>query len=614
MSIFWKQFISGFLIIFLILFLFALLVMGELKDYDKSLTKERLLTAATLVGEILENSIDIDDVNPAEIQRRVTELGQKTGVRITVIGENGAVLGDSARNPAEMDNHLGRPEVKEAIANDIGESSRYSKTLEREMLYVAIPHRAYGNKLRAVIRTSLPLSFLQSSIHPVERKIIYLGGILTVAALLLSMALSKTLSSSLRGIINTSEELAKGNLDIRIPATKGKSEISKISAALNRMAQNLNELFKQLSKEKNQLEAVLGAMSEGVMVVSREGRVIIMNSALKKMFNLKDDPTSKQYWEILRNRELTKLVESVLEKWTPVSREIFYLYPDEKHYFANVIPLDSPDKEVIVVMFDITDFKRLEKIKADFIANVSHELRTPLTAIKGYTETLEEEAYESPEDQKHFVRIIKRHTDRLINLVSDLLVLSEVESRDSLSKENSVNDFEEININELIKTSLDALRSKAQDKGIEVSFRAGTDVCRLKANRFLIEQMFINLIDNAIKYTPENGKVEVRISRDNSHILTEITDNGIGIPKEHLPRIFERFYRVDKTRSRNLGGTGLGLSIVKHIVIMHGGRIEVQSEEGKGSKFSVTLPAQEASAPGGAAYRQDPSRPIMPDE
>ncbi|OGE24993.1 MAG: hypothetical protein A3J42_07375 [Candidatus Dadabacteria bacterium RIFCSPHIGHO2_12_FULL_53_21] len=597
MSIFWKQFISSFLIIFLILFLFTFLVIGELKDYDKSLTKERLLTAATLVSEILEPSID--NGNPTEIQRLVSELGQKTGVRITVIGENGTVLGDSTRNPAEMDNHWDRPEVKEAIANDLGESSRYSETLQREMLYVAIPYRAYGNQVRAVIRTSLPLSFLQSSIHPVETKVIYLGGILAVVALLLSMALSKTLSSSLRGIINTSEELAKGNLDISIPVTNGKSEISKISTALNRMAQKLNELFKQLSKEKNQLEAVLSAMSEGVMVVSHEGRVIIINSALKKMFNLKDDPTRKQYWEILRNRELTKLVESVLEKWMPDSREIFYLYPDEKHYFVNVIPLDSPDKEVIVVMFDITDFKRLEKIKADFIANVSHELRTPLTAIKGYTETLEEEAYESPEDQKHFVRIIKRHTDRLINLVSDLLVLSEVESRDSLSKENSANDFEEININELIKSSLDALRSKAQEKGIEVSFRADTDVCRLKANRFLLEQMFINLIDNAVKYTPENGKVEVRTSRENSHILAEISDNGIGIPKEHLPRIFERFYRVDKTRSRNLGGTGLGLSIVKHIVIMHGGKVEVQSEEGKGSKFSITLPAQ--GSPGGGA-------------
>ncbi|HSC35728.1 MAG TPA: ATP-binding protein [Thermodesulfobacteriota bacterium] len=589
MSIFWKQFISSFLIIFLILFLFAFLVIGQLKAYDKSLTKERLLTAATLVSEVLEPSIDKG--NPSEIQRLVSELGQKTGVRITVIDQNGTVLGDSAASPADMDSHKDRPEVKEAIANDVGESSRYSETLEREMLYVAIPYRAYGNRIRAVIRTSLPLSFLQSSFHPVERKVIYLGGILTVAALLLSMALSKTLSSSLRGIINTSEELAKGNLDISIPAASGKSEISKISTALSRMAQNLNELFKQLSKEKNQLEAVLSAMSEGVMVVSHEGRVIIINSALKKMFSLKDDPTRKQYWEILRNRELTKLVESVLEKWMPDSREIFYLYPDEKHYFVNVIPLDSPDREVIVVMFDITDFKRLEKIKADFIANVSHELRTPLTAIKGYTETLEEEAYESPEDQKHFVRIIKRHTDRLINLVSDLLVLSEVESRDSLSKENPASDFEEINMNELIKSSLDALRSKAQEKGIDVSFRADTDVCRLKANRFLLEQMFINLIDNAVKYTPENGKVEIRASRENSHILTEISDNGIGIPKEHIPRIFERFYRVDKTRSRNLGGTGLGLSIVKHIVIMHGGRIEVHSEEGKGSKFSITLPA-----------------------
>jgi len=589
LSIFWKQFISSFLIISLILFLFAFLVIGQIRDYDRSLTKERLLTAATLVSEVLEPSID--NGNPSEIQRIVSELGQKTGVRITVIDQNGTVLGDSAGRPADMDSHKDRPEVREAVTNDVGESSRYSETLEREMLYVAIPYRPYGNQIKAVIRTSLPLSFLQSSIHPVEMKVIYLGVILTAAALLLSMALSKTLSSSLRGIINTSEELAKGNLDISIPAASGKSEVSKISTALSRMAQNLNELFKQLSKEKNQLEAVLSAMSEGVMVVSHEGRVIIINSALKKMFNLKDDPTRKQYWEILRNRELTKLVESVLEKWMPDSREIFYLYPDEKHYFVNVIPLDSPDREVIVVMFDITDFKRLEKIKADFIANVSHELRTPLTAIKGYTETLEEEAYESPEDQKHFVRIIKRHTDRLINLVSDLLVLSEVESRDSLSKESSANDFEEINVNELIKSSLDALRSKAQEKRIEVALRADADVCRIKANRFLLEQMFINLIDNAVKYTPESGKVEVRVTKENSHILTEITDNGIGIPKEHLPRIFERFYRVDKTRSRNLGGTGLGLSIVKHIVIMHGGKVEVQSEEGKGSKFSITLPA-----------------------
>ena len=588
MSIFWKQFISSFLIIFLVLFLFTFLVIGELQDYDKSLNKERLLTTANLVTDVLERPLEIG--SQAEIQKLVSELGEKTGIRITVISKDGTVLGDSSRSPSEMENHSDRPEIREAIANDVGESSRYSDTLKQEMFYVAVPYRGNGGQIKAVIRTSLPLSFMQNMIHPIEMKVIYLGGILTVIALLLSFALSKTISMSFRGIINTSEELAKGNLDISMPVVNGKTEISKISMALNRMAQKLNELFKQLSKEKNQLEAVLGAMSEGVMVVSRDGRVIIINSALKKMFNLKEDSMRKPYWEILRNRELTKLVESVLENRVSDSREIFYLYPDEKHYFVNVIPLESPDKELIVVLFDITDFKRLEKIKADFIANVSHELRTPLTAIKGYTETLEEEAFESPEDQKHFLRIIKRHTDRLINIVSDLLVLSEVESRDSLSKENSANDLEEINMNELIKSSVDALRSKAAEKGIDVSFESEEEAYKVKANRFLLEQMFINLIDNAVKYTPESGRVAIRVSSHDSQILTEISDTGIGIPKEHQPRIFERFYRVDKTRSRNLGGTGLGLSIVKHIVIMHGGKIEVQSEEGAGSKFSVTLP------------------------
>ncbi len=588
MSIFWKQFISSFLIIFLVLFLFTFLVIGELKDYDKSLTKDRLLTTANLVSEVLKHPID--QGNPAEIQQLVSELGEKTGVRVTVIARDGRVLGDSTRNPAEMENHSDRPEIREAISNDIGESSRYSETLQKQMSYVAVPYRDGSGQIRAVIRTSLPLSSLENAIHPIEKKVIYLGTALTVLAIFLSLALSKTITISLRGIMNISEELAKGNLNVSIPVAGRKNELSTISAALNRMAQKLNELFKQLSREKNQLEAVLSAMSEGVMVVSHEGRVIIINNALKKMFNLKEDPTRKPYWEILRNRELTKLVESVLENWMPDSREIFYLYPDEKYYFVNVIPLDSPDKELIVVMFDITDFKRLEKIKADFIANVSHELRTPLTAIMGYTETLEEEAYESPEDQKHFLRIIKRHTDRLINIVSDLLVLSEVESRDSLSKENSANDLEEIDINEVIKSSLEALRSKAAEKELEVSFEAAKDVYRVKANRFLLEQMFINLIDNAVKYTPENGKIRIRVSNSDSQVLTEIADTGIGIPKEHLPRIFERFYRVDKTRSRNLGGTGLGLSIVKHVVIMHGGKIEVQSEEGKGSKFSITIP------------------------
>ena len=342
--------------------------------------------------------------------------------------------------------------------------------------------------------------------------------------------------------------------------------------------------------KKNQLEAVLSAMSEGVMVVSEEGKITIINDALREMFNLADNPVQKPFWEVLRNRDVIKLIESVLESWKPDNKEIFYLYPEERYYLANIIPLDSPEKEIIVVMFDITEFKRLENIKADFIANVSHELRTPLTAIKGYTETLEEDAYEDPQDQKHFLKIIKSHTDRLINIVSDLLVLSEVEGRDVLSEENDNSDFEDVDIIDVIKSSLEALKSKAAEKGLKVSFTPSEDRYIITANRFLLEQVFINLIDNAVKYTPELGEIGIELHPQQHELRIEIYDTGIGIPKDSLPRIFERFYRVDKTRSRKMGGTGLGLSIVKHIVIIHGGKIDVQSEEGTGSRFIINLP------------------------
>ncbi len=596
MSIFWKQFISSFLIIFLVLFLFTFLVIGELKKYDASLTKERLLTAAGLISEAFKPSLPELKPIPAqrrghvEIQNLVLNLGEKTGVRITVLDQDGRALGDSKKSPRQWENYSDKPEVKEAIQNRIGENKRYSGTIQKQMLYVAVPLRDENGKVNLIIRTALPLNAIQRTLAPIESKVIYLGVVLTVVALLISLAVSKTITKSLQSIINVSEELAKGNLNVNIPIMHSKGEIPKITKALHQMAQKLNELFNQLSREKNQLEAVLSAMGEGVMVISNEGKVTIVNNALKEMFNFKDDPCQKLYWEILRNKEIIRLVEFSLESWTPEIREISSLYPDERCYLANAIPINSPTREIILVMFNITDFKRLEKIKADFIANVSHELRTPLTAIKGYTETLEEGAYENQNDQMHFLRIISRNADRLINIVSDLLVLSEVESRDSSSGENATSDFEDVNISASIKSILEALKSKIGEKLLEVNLSNANGDHKIKANRFLIEQMLINLIDNAVKYTPDGGKIRIGVSSDDSQLRIEVEDTGIGIGKEHLPRIFERFYRVDRTRSRSMGGTGLGLSIVKHIVITHGGKIEVQSEEGKGSKFTIAMP------------------------
>lgn len=588
MSIFWKQFLSSFLIILLVLFIFTFLIIGELNKYDKALTKERLLTAASLSTEVLAPSLE----NPAvdEIQSVLSRIGEQTEVRFTVIDENGIVLGDSDKNPKEMENHSERPEIKQAYNNQIGQSSRYSSSLQKEMFYIAIPYHHSSEAGTIIIRTSLPLSIIQRTLVPLESKVIYISILLTLLALVLSLAVSKTTTKSLSGIITISEELARGNLNVDIPVSDSRGEIPKITMALNQMVQKLNELFLQLSNEKNQLEAVLSAMSEGVMVVSDKGNIIIINDALKEMFNLSDDHFQKPYWEILRNREVVKLIDGVIQDWEPNNKEVFYLYPEERYYLANVIPLKSEEKKVIVVMFDITEFKKLESIKADFIANVSHELRTPLTAIKGYTETLEQEAFEDPVEQKHFLKIIKRHADRLINIVSDLLVLSEVEGRDVISEDNDNGDFEDVNVDEVIRSSLDALKSNAVEKGLKVNFKQSAKDNMIKANRFLLEQMFINLIDNAVKYTPEGGEIGIEITDQDSELLIEVYDTGIGIPKDSLPRVFERFYRVDKTRSRKMGGTGLGLSIVKHIVIVHGGKIDLKSEEGKGSRFFINLP------------------------
>jgi two-component system phosphate regulon sensor histidine kinase PhoR len=588
LSIFWKQFISSFLIIVLVIFIFTFLIIGEFNKYDKSLTKKRLLTAANLTTEVLVPALENPQID--DVQSVVSRLGEKTGVRITVIDENGLVLGETDKNPREMENHSERPEIKQAFNNEIGESLRYSTTLQKEMFYVAVPYEAKNGTSLTVIRTSLPLSIIQQTLLPLESKVIYTGIVLTILALILSLVVSKTTTKSLAGIINISEELAKGNLNVDIPISESKGEIPKITMALNHMAQKLNEVFKQLSHEKNQLEAVLSAMSEGVMVVSEKGKIILTNNIFKEMFNLTDDPFQKSYWEVLRNKEVIKLIDGVLQNWKPDNKEVFYLYPEERYYLANVIPLTSPEREIIVVMFNITEFKKLENIKADFIANVSHELRTPLTAIKGYTETLEEGAFEDPQEQKHFIKIIKRHANRLINIVSDLLVLSEIEGRDVLSQQNENGDLEDVNVNEVIRSSLEALKSNALEKELKVSFNPSDKEHIITASRFLLEQMFINLIDNAVKYTPDHGEVGIEITDKNEYLAIEIYDNGIGIPKDSLPRIFERFYRVDKTRSRKMGGTGLGLSIVKHIVIIHGGKIDVKSEEGKGSRFCISLP------------------------
>lgn len=589
MRIFWRQFLTNFLIIALVSILFTTFTIIELKKHDKSLTKEKLLTTANVLREVIKNKIP--ENKSEEMALIVSQIGEKTGIRITVVDIDGVVIGDSEKDPKVMENHANRPEVKDAITKGIGEGMRFSTTLKKHMFYVAVPIEDGSGKALAIVRTGLPLISLEETFASIKSQVIYLGLILTLLALLLSYASSKAFTKSFEKSIGLSEQIAKGNFNVSIPISDRKGEMGELNLALNTMAEKLDELFRQVSIEKSQLEAVLTAMSEGVMVVANDGKVILMNHALKDMLAIKDISLGKPYWEVLRNREIMELIENTIINQLSEKKEISLFYPTERYYIASAIPLGSLKKETIVVMFDITEFKRLEKIKADIVANVSHELRTPLTAIKGYVETLEVGAYENHDERSHFLNIIGRHTDRLINIVSDLLLLSDIERKSTPFGEESKATFEEIDFQEIVHSSLEALKSKVEEKGLRVSVDIKENLPKFRGDGFLLGQMFINLIDNAVKYTPEGGTIGVEITYPDSHFRIEVIDTGIGIPKEHLARIFERFYRVDKTRSRKIGGTGLGLSIVKHIVIMHGGEIEVESEVGKGSRFVITLPA-----------------------
>ncbi|MCI0454703.1 MAG: ATP-binding protein [Candidatus Dadabacteria bacterium] len=588
MKTFWKYFLLNLFIISLVFFLFTILIIRELEKHDKALTEERLLTEAVLVREFLQ--APVAQGNREEIKSLVSQFAHKIGVRITVIDKDGVVIGDSQEDPSRMENHAKRPEVVEAILKGTGKSIRYSTTVDKEMVYIAVPIKDENGAVEAVIRTALPSSSLEKVFSPLKSKIIYICLILVALALLLSIVSSRALTKSLERTIKLSQEIAKGDFNVSIPISDKKGEIGKLNIALGEMAEKLEDLFKEVSLEKSQLETVISTMSEGVMVVDGDGKIRLINSALKDMLEIKDDSIGKPYWEILRIREIMELVENVIKKQVAEKKEISVLHPVERYFLTSAIPLKSAEKEAIFVIFDITEFKRLERIKADIVANVSHELRTPLTAIKGYVETLEEGDYENPEERNRFLSIIKRHTDRLINIVSELLLLSEIERKSAPWGEEPKAAFEDVDLKEIVYSSLEALKSRVEEKSLHVSLGVKEDLPKYRGDRFLLEQMFINLIDNAVKYTPEGGTIGVQVNRINSEFGIEVFDTGVGIPKEHLPRIFERFYRADKTRARKLGGTGLGLSIVKHVVIMHSGEIRVESEVGKGSKFIVTLP------------------------
>ena len=530
--------------------------------------KNLCLTLKLNISPLMENN------RIEELDTLIKKLGRQIETRITVVNLDGIVLADSEKDPALMENHKNRLEIMQAIRDGIGTSLRYSATVKEEMLYVAVPIEINGNVF-GVLRASLFLNEINTMLNNLQITIIKIAVIIVAVLLLGAFLFSRNLSRPLKELGAASRKVAQGDFNTKV-YLKNRDEIKELADSFNYMTDQMKTLFTQLSCQKEELNSIISSIKEGLCVLDKEGRITVYNENFRKIVQC-DSVKGKFYWEVLRKIKFDEFIKEVRSKRSSIVDEIEL---NSRTYLCSATFCTNKE-EIVATLYDITKIKNLEKTKKDFVSNVSHELRTPLTAIKGFVETLEETT--NDDENKHYLNIIKRHTDRVINIVEDLLLLSELE------EESSSLELEDVNLKGLIENILKIFDQRLREKNLVLKFKADKNLPLIKADPFKLEQVFINLIDNAIKYT-ERGEVMISVSQNDKGLITEIQDTGICIPKEHLSRIFERFYVVDKSRSRKLGGTGLGLSIVKHIVLLHNGKIDVENIPGTGTKFIVTLP------------------------
>ena len=504
----------------------------------------------------------------------IKELGKQINTRLTIITPEGAVLADSEKNPALMESHENRIEIIQAIKSGIGTSLRYSASVKEEMLYVAVPIEKNGN-VHGVIRASLFLNEINILLNNLKMNIIMIAVIIVVILLIGAFLFSRSVSKPLSELATASSKVAKGDFNTRV-SLKSNNEIKELADSFNYMTEQISTLFTQLSYQKEELNSIISSINEGLCVIDKNGAISISNESFRKTVQ-NDSVKGKLYWEVIRKTRFDELMKRVRNDQKSIVDEIEF----NNQIFLCSATLCSNKEDIVATLYDITTIKNLEKTKKDFVSNVSHELRTPLTAIKGFVETLQDT--NSDDKNKHYLNIISRHTDRVIRIVNDLLLLSKLEGAPGNLE------LEKVNLKNLIENILKIFEQSLKEKKLALKFNASNSLPIINADPFKLEQVFINLIDNAIKYT-ERGEISISLNSYNETVTIEIQDTGICIPQEHLSRIFERFYVVDSSRSRKLGGTGLGLSIVKHIVLLHNGKIDVKNIPGVGTNFVVSLP------------------------
>ncbi len=520
-------------------------------------------------------------------------VGTEVKARVTVISKSGEVVGDSEVAPSQLqklENHLDRPEIEAANKEGLGTAIRYSSTLSMPMLYVARTIILKSGE-KGTIRLALPLKNLEKARSHMQVMLVIALSLALLAGGFFSYFLSNLTSSSLRAISSIASRIGRGEYGLRAPV-ESRDEVGELALTINDMSVKIEAQMERMVVDRNRLDTILNGMGEGLLVIDAQGTITLVNPAFRKLFAIDEEVVGKPLIEVSRQPALHEVFRKVITDSSKRQEELTLGTEQEKTILTHWVPLLDGLKlqGVVAVFHDISDIKRMAAARRDFIANVSHELRTPVAVIQGYAETLLAGTLESDQNSaRRFIQIIHNHSERLSSLISDLLSLSELESGRILL------DPRPLRLKETVSKVIALLAQKVSAKGIDIDASNMDEELSVLADRDKLEQVLINLLDNALKYSPEQSSITITAIDAGEMLKISITDNGLGIPAKDLPRIFERFFRVDEARSRDQGGTGLGLSIVKHIIQAHGGMISVESVPGKGSTFSFTLKKAEGT-------------------
>jgi two-component system, OmpR family, phosphate regulon sensor histidine kinase PhoR len=595
----WQLFVAFLSVPLVVLLTIGLYGSGGISRLYEDQLKADLESRARLAAEPIAELLTAGQVG--RIDALCKTLGQASHTRITAVLPSGKVVGDSDANPEDMDNHKDRPEIRAALADRVGWQTHFSSTMQERRIYIAVPV-SRGGRLIAAVRASIPLTALDNTLSQFRNHLLTAGVIGALACAAISLLISRRMSRPLEDIKAGADRFAAGDLGHRLRVS-GSLEITALAETMNRMAEQLGERIRTVLRQQNEREAMLSSMEEGVLAINNQGTILSLNKACAALLGEEAAKLQgRSVYEVIRKADLLAFVESALASASPVDGDIQIRGDHDRWVSAHGTALHDPQRGkigVLVVLHDVTRLRHLEEVRRDFVANVSHELRTPITSIKGFIETLVDGASEDKENAQRFLEIVLRQVNRLDAIIGDLLTLSRIEK----GTEEQMIELAREPVRGVLQAAVEMCEKKADAKGVKIELTCPDDLVA-QINAALLEQAVVNLLDNAVKYSNSETVVEVGAACEGAELVIRVADRGCGIEAQHLPRLFERFYRVDKARSRELGGTGLGLAIVRHIALAHRGLVSVESTVGEGSTFCLRLPiAPPSSSSEGAGGR-----------